>query len=73
MGDQLYKYENSVEGSSKSQDHPLYPLLPDKMALDRDKTGAHFHTYPIKTHKCTNEETIGDSNITWRQEEKGQE
>ena len=87
-------YENSAEGSSKAQDHPLYPLLhdepnpemtsfvfrevmlthllmygnsysqiirsgrnkitglypllPDKMAVDRDKTGTLFYTYTTR-------------------------
>jgi len=87
-------YENSAEGSSKAQEHPLYPLLhdepnpemtsfvfrevmlthllmygnsysqiirsgrnkitglypllPDKMTVDRDKTGTLFYTYTTR-------------------------
>lgn len=38
-------YEYSAEESSKAQDHPFYPLMLDKMAVERDKTVALFYAY----------------------------
>ncbi len=29
----------------------VYPQLPDKVAVDYDKAGAHFSTCPIKMYK----------------------
>lgn len=46
----LHTYINTENGKEKAMDHPLYPLLPDKMPVSRSEKGEIYYVYNKEGH-----------------------